>query len=292
MLEMPTRALLGAGIVVMSLVAGPARAADEDSTTGPRFPFRAASTADYAVIAAGAVTYGALAFLVPPADDPRWASPILFDARARRSWIGPTASARHTADWASHITILSSLALLASDGVVLGLTHDDWELAKQVLLMDAEVLVITGTLIHSLQLSVARARPDIVPCREDAAHSDHCSDSANTSFPSGHSAMAFASAATFCAQRLRLQLYGHPAADAVGCGVLAGGAFATAALRVVADRHHLSDVSAGALLGTAVGLSVPLVLRSRATASGDSAPSVTLLPALGSAPGIWLAGSF
>jgi membrane-associated phospholipid phosphatase len=290
MLEMPTRALLGAGIVVMSLVAGPARAAGED-TPEPSFPFRAASAADYAAIATGAVTYGVLAFLVPPADDPRWASPILFDSRARRSWVGPTASARHTADWASHITVLSSLALLASDGVVLGLTHD-WELAKQVLLMDAEVLAITGTLIHSLQLSVARARPDIAPCREDAAHSDHCSDSANTSFPSGHSAMAFASAATFCAHRLRLELYGHPAADAVGCGALAGGAFATAALRVVADRHHLSDVTAGALLGTAVGLSVPLVLRSRATASGEWTPSVTLLPALGSSPGIWLAGSF
>jgi hypothetical protein len=286
---MPTRPILGVGIVLVSLVAGRARAADADT---PSFPFREASTADYAVIATGAVSYGVLALLVPPAEDPRWASSILFDSRGRRSLVGPTPSARHTADWASHITVFSSLALLASDGLVAGLAHDDFELGKQVFLMDAEVLVVTGTLLHSLQLSTARQRPDIAPCREDRAHSDHCDESANTSFPSGHSAMTFASAATFCAHRLRLELYGHPAADAVGCGVHTGAAFATAVLRVVADRHHLSDVAAGALLGTAVGLSVPLVLRSRATAFGDAMPSVTLIPALGSSPGVWLSGSF
>jgi membrane-associated phospholipid phosphatase len=42
-------------------------------------------------------------------------------------------------------------------------------------------------------------------------------------------------------------------------------ATATALLRIVADKHYLSDVVVGAAVGTASGLLLPLVLHYRAS---------------------------
>jgi membrane-associated phospholipid phosphatase len=48
---------------------------------------------------------------------------------------------------------------------------------------------------------------------------------------------------------------------------------------MAADRHWLSDVAAGAVLGTAVGIAAPLLLH---RASGSSPPSF----ALSAGPGV------
>jgi membrane-associated phospholipid phosphatase len=292
-LEMQTRLLLAAATVAAGLYTAPLNAAG-DEPHRLDFPFREASTADYAVIAGGGVAYGVLALLVPPATDARWASPVLFDRGMRSSLLAPTRASRARADLVSDIGVAASLALLAGDSIlVAGLLDDNFEVASELFFMDAQVFALSGTLIHTLQLSIARERPDSEPCRSDSTHSDHCDRTKNTSFPSGHATTVFASAATYCAHRFRLELYGHPAADAVGCGVQVGGAFATALLRVVADRHHATDVAAGALLGTTLGLGVPLLVR----ASTENSPrgrgaSFVLAPSLGATPGLVLAGSF
>lgn len=290
---MQTRLLLAAATVAAGLYTAPLHAAG-DEPHRLDFPFREASTADYAVIAGGGVAYGVLALVVPPATEARWASPVLFDRGVRNSLLAPTRAARARADLVSDIGIVTSLALLAGDSIlVAGFLDDNFDVARELFFMDAQVFALSGTLIHTLQLSVARTRPDFEPCRNDSTHSDHCDRTKNTSFPSGHATTVFASAATYCAHRFRLELYGHPAADAVGCGVQVGGAFATALLRVVADRHHATDVAAGALLGTTLGLGVPLLVRASTenTPNGRGA-SFVLAPSLGATPGLVLAGSF
>lgn len=292
-LEMQTRLLLAAAVAAVVLCTSPARAT-EASPHRLHFPFRKASTTDYAVIAAGSVAYGVLGLVVPPAEEARWASPILLDRRARNALLAPTRAARARADLVSDLSLAASLALLASDSIVVaGVLDGNFDVALELALMDAQVFALSGPILHSLQLSIARARPDIAPCRSDTTHSEQCGHSKNTSFPSGHATAAFASAATYCTHRLKLKLYGHPAADAVGCGVQIGGAFASALLRVVSDRHHASDITAGALLGTALGLGVPLVVRSTTEKSAAArGMDLTLTPAFGATAGLVLSGYF
>ena len=86
------------------------------------------------------------------------------------------------------------------------------------------------------------------------------SDFANRSFPSGHSALAFTAAALACMFYNRLEVFETQAANAVGCGVAVGMATATGILRVVAGRHHITDVIVGALIGTALGWLLPSAL--------------------------------
>ena len=288
---MQTRLLLAALIALIAACTPPARAADSESHRLD-FPFRKAAAGDYAVIATGYAAYGVLGLAVPPAREARWAAPVWFDRRARNALLAPTRASRSRADLVSDLGIVASLALLASDSIVVaGVLDENLDVAIELALMDAQVFALSGPILHSLQLSIARERPDIAPCGSDASHSEQCGGSKNTSFPSGHATATFASAATYCAHRLKLELYGHPAADAVGCGVQIGGAFASSLLRVAADRHHATDVAAGALLGTTLGLGVPLFVRATRSKAVRSA-GLTLTPAFGASAGLVLSGYF
>lgn len=83
---------------------------------------------------------------------------------------------------------------------------------------------------------------------------------ARVSFPSGHSSMAFASAASLYV----LLDQRHPDqgwASAVGVGGFVA-ATGVATLRVLASKHFPSDVLAGAVLGTTLGLLIPRFHRS------------------------------
>jgi membrane-associated phospholipid phosphatase len=77
------------------------------------------------------------------------------------------------------------------------------------------------------------------------------------SFPSGHTAIAFAGASVLAATAL-LFSEEHPELPWIAAGG-AGLACATAALRVTSGSHFLSDVAAGALLGTAIGAGTVLL---------------------------------
>jgi membrane-associated phospholipid phosphatase len=88
----------------------------------------------------------------------------------------------------------------------------------------------------------------------------------NDSFPSGHATMAFAAAGfgiTYAAIMFPNEPWLIPFIVAE-----AGGAVVTASLRVFAGMHFISDVAAGALLGSAIGVTVPLLHRLVAGATG------------------------
>src|SRR5271157_1991108 len=95
----------------------------------------------------------------------------------------------------------------------------------------------------------------------------------NDSFPSGHATMAFAAAA-FGVTVAALDLPGSPwfvpfAATEVSLAAL------TASLRVFSGMHFMTDVIAGAALGTAIGIALPLIHTSwTGGAIGKSMPPV------------------
>ena len=104
----------------------------------------------------------------------------------------------------------------------------------------------TGVLLTGLiKVSIGRHRPDWDPERN--------TDSSRRSFPSGHATQAFA-VASYTILYLNSHVFDG---DGVSVGEVASysaiglAAFAFAGERVYNDRHHLSDVAVGGLLGTA-----------------------------------------
>lgn len=95
------------------------------------------------------------------------------------------------------------------------------------------------------------------------------------SFPSGHSTLAFASAA-FLSAAMEDSEWKLPVV--AGSYALAAG---IAAMRVVSGNHHITDVLAGAAIGMACGYLIPLVHRLpglHGNGAGGASVSAALLP--------------
>ncbi|MEP6834896.1 MAG: phosphatase PAP2 family protein [Gemmatimonas sp.] len=117
-------------------------------------------------------------------------------------------------------------------------------------LRSTEAIVASGALTQLLKLSVGRGRP--VVTHDSNAYVFHPFHGAQTnfnSFPSGHSTAAFAAATVFSTE-IR---YAHPRAAKFTTPLLYGLATAVGTARMYNDRHWLSDVVGGALIGHFVG---------------------------------------
>lgn len=152
-------------------------------------------------------------------------------------------TSRSASDISMYLTMATPLVLEA-------LTIDNPADRPAVLFADsvviAETLAMTLGMTRLLKGSIARPRPGMY--RNGEAEVD--------SFPSMHSSLSFASATAGCS------LYVSREKPSFGEGALACSpgfllATATAAMRVDAGRHFPTDVLAGALLGTAIGLLIP-----------------------------------
>ena len=151
-------------------------------------------------------------------------------------------------DTASDVTQYAALALPG-----LALIGAEGEECLAIAVMYVESMLLVQGIKNMIKGLTRRYRPymyqDPVP-EEAAAERDRY-----LSFPSGHSAASFA-AATFSAF-----VYGALYPDSVWRLPLAVTAYAlagaTAALRVLAGQHFITDVAAGALLGVMTGLLVP-----------------------------------
>lgn len=120
------------------------------------------------------------------------------------------------------------------------------------------IAVSSGVFNHSIKLLVRRARPDLELVPSDR----HPVKSTSTfSFPSGHTASAFAFTTGIAPEFPRLAAGLHTVAVAMGYS------------RVHAGMHYPSDVIAGAAAGTAAGLvSRPLWRRLSALGGTPSGP--------------------
>lgn len=207
-----------------------------------------------------AASLALLLFLNAP-EQPRWDSAILFDDSARNALRASSESGRsRAATFSNAAFVLTAVPFIVDAGFVTWLGHGQMDAAVQLALIDLETLAITTVMTTALQRATGRARPFLRECASNPKSDPDCAGPANTrntSFISGHASLAFSAATTLCVQHARISLYGS--ADPVVCPAALTIAAGSSLLRVVADRHWISDVIAGAVLGSAVGYVVSAV---------------------------------
>lgn len=231
-------------VLVLVCVAGP-------SHSGP-FPYDTSTSREASLFAAGSVTAG-LGFVLSDNIEPLTPGQIesldpadvhRFDREATRQW---STGAARASDVAVGVLLTAPVLLMVQgEG-----SQSPWTLAT----MYGQTLLLNNGLVYILKGTVARTRPFVY--NEDPAipREEKLEKDARRSFPSGHTANAFA-AATFVAS-----VYNRLNPGSRSRGWIWGGTLATASvagyLRYRAGRHYPSDILAGALMGSAVGLLVP-----------------------------------
>ena len=148
------------------------------------------------------------------------------------------------------VSTVSAAACMALPGAVI-FTDSDW---FTIGVMYAETLLSTVAVKNFLKAAVYRPRPYMyfsAAPQDKIAEGDWCN-----SFPSGHTAYAFAGAGFVSYVFSKC----HPDSK-WKIPVIAGSysiAAATGILRIASGNHFLTDVLAGAVIGTASGILVPL----------------------------------
>jgi membrane-associated phospholipid phosphatase len=201
------------------------------------------SAAQYGLAGTMAASLVASTVMLDPAAEPRWQSGILLDDSAR-SMLGLSEHGRRIASSASDFLALGLVLypFVVDTVLVAGLSHHSPDVALQMGLIGLQSVLLTALVTDLTKELVGRERPD---------------GSNTESFLSGHTSGAFVGAGLICANHQNLRLYGDGPAGAVACGVALTAATAVGTLRIAADRHHLSDVLAGAALGLAAGYLLP-----------------------------------
>lgn len=145
----------------------------------------------------------------------------------------------------------AAIALL-SPALMLMTPNDQW---LTIGVMYAETLLWTWGIKEWGKLLINRARPymyfDNYP-QDKVEEGDW-----NASFPSGHTSLAFSGAA-FTTYLFNQYFPDSPWRFAVA-GISFGIAATTGALRIASGNHFLTDVLAGAFLGTVCGFAVPFM---------------------------------
>ena len=171
-------------------------------------------------------------------------------------------------------TVSSIIGFFVEPGAMLGLTALSSANERAVdrfpvdALLITEATVLAGDINQIAKYAFARERPFVhyLPRAPDVvrALTDSPSDD-NLSFFSGHTTLAFA-VATSAGTVNSLRAYRlAPLVWGVGMTM----AVSVAYLRIAADKHYFSDVMTGVIVGSAVGIGVPLIFHS--VTSGSTA---------------------
>jgi membrane-associated phospholipid phosphatase len=138
-------------------------------------------------------------------------------------------------------------------------------------LLITEATVLAADLNQLAKFAFARERPFVhyLPRAPDAvrALTDSPSDD-NLSFFSGHTTLAFAIATSAGTVNTLRNYRLAPVVWGVGMSM----AVSVAYLRIAADKHYFSDVMTGAVVGSLVGVGVPLLFHS-VTSSSSTSPT-------------------
>ncbi len=217
------------------------------------------------VVAGGsALALGLALYLTPghpaPPSASTWRGGVFIDEGVRDGLRLRAPDARAVAATLSDaLMIATMLNAVAIDAITIPLIQDDPHLAWQASAAYSLALGVTLALNDVVKEVVGRARPYERECQSDPTAPGCSSPDTYASFYSGHTAVAFTSAGFSCAMHLSRSLYGDQGADAAACGGSLALAAATGLLRIVSDRHYLSDVLVGALIGFVVGYIAPLI---------------------------------
>lgn len=191
----------------------------------------------------------------------RWCEPNWLDTGARTALKWERVRGANTA---SNLTGYVGTPLLGL-GLLVATTADDPDPRRWYddTLPVLQATVATGLVNQTLKVIAGRRRPfatfggEAIRARNDF----------HTSFFSGHTALAFAIATS---SGTVASLRGYRSASTLWFGGIAL-ASATGYLRIAADAHYLSDVLTGAIVGTAIGVAIPLLLH-RDVLTDDDAP--------------------
>jgi membrane-associated phospholipid phosphatase len=205
-----------------------------------------------------------LDYLFDPGPEALVRGPAIFDDPWRARLMAPTEEDRERAASASDVLlgVLLLWPFVDSIGVV-GLGDLNSDVFWQLSMIAAESLAADLLLSTIAKQFVARERPLGDRCSESDRRDNprRCGARGRLrSFYSGHSSAAFNSAGLVCISHAHLRIYGSEALDAFACGAALLTATIVATLRVVADRHHATDVVVGGLVGLATGLLLPWAL--------------------------------
>lgn len=179
----------------------------------------------------------------------RWCAPPAFDTSVRNALVW------HDTSRANLFSTLDAyvLAPVVGFGFLIASESDaSWSRLIDDTLPVAETIAISQSITQLIKFSVGRQRPY---AHFGSATTTTTDD--NMSFLSGHSVLGFsitASAGLICHWR---GYWAEPYVWASGIVL----SLSTEYFRISADKHYLSDVVAGGLLGIASGLIVPQLMR-------------------------------
>lgn len=134
--------------------------------------------------------------------------------------------------------------------------RDGWRGYGKDVLVLAEVFAVNASLNALVKYAVRRSRPLVYDPDPEAFTAEERADpDAALSFYSGHSSFSFSMATAYSYLFMRR----HPGSPLViPVWVISESlAATTAALRVVAGKHFITDVLTGAAVGTSIGLLIP-----------------------------------
>ncbi|MBW2268145.1 MAG: phosphatase PAP2 family protein [Deltaproteobacteria bacterium] len=211
----------------------------------------------------------ALLLAVEPPHTARWRSTPSFDDDTRNALRAGSRGGRQTAD------IVSDLLLAGLGAQLLA----DWYLQRDVypglrsVYIDGSWLLLNEAATRAAKAGAGRQRPSVTACDLDSKHIEGCNDGRNdnASFYSGHASWSASLAGLVCARR---QAFERPDeagirwGDVTWCGLAITASLATGVLRIVADRHHMSDVGAGWTAGFLTGFVLPRMFDYRAADGG------------------------
>ena len=206
----------------------------------------------------------------------KWCTPGSLDGDIAKSvaWSNPK-TASTLSDVMQVLLPVGAIGYGVLQGYRLGDPSAGWSSA--LLITQATSIALLANVI--VKYAVGRQRPYVWLGRGDL-YGDPRDE--NLSFFSGHTTLAFAVAVS--AGTIFL-MQGMPGAGWVLGGGLALAAF-TGYLRIGAEQHYLTDVLAGAAVGSLVGWAVPFLFH-RPRKAGEPLQAGTLLPAPGGIAIAW-----
>lgn len=178
--------------------------------------------------------------------------------------------------------IAFSIMPAASVGLPAAAAANDHELryAPVDALLIAEATILAADLNQLVKFIFVRERPYVhyLPHLPDGIQGlgDSPSD-ANLSFYSGHTNLAFAMAASSGTIAFMRNYRLAP----LVLGVQLASAFSVGYFRIAADKHYLSDVMVGAVLGSLIGAFVPLLFHGTSSAASASPTNASTMQGLG-----------
>jgi membrane-associated phospholipid phosphatase len=209
--------------------------------------------------AAAGVVIGTAAM---PLRSEHWRGGILIDEDVRDALRLSTLPGRYAARDASDVgvSLASTWPFLVDALLTAWWYRGRADLARNMAFVSAEAFALAAAVQGTANQVASRERPFGRLCGKDVPeNSVDCAPSVRyRSFFSGHATLSFTSAALLCTNHLSLGLFGG-AGDILTC--VGGGTVAvmTSVFRIMSDMHYASDVAIGALVGTAAGITIPLL---------------------------------